>query len=127
MAPGVPPLLKSFLQEQLGIHLIRRKMVKAKRHILMPRKDSRKVSLQRQDPPSPGGVEPILMPADQPDSRAAPSHNIWDPSVRFVAAVLSSPSLALLHTDIPRRDKTASQRPKSQSREEPGRALSLTP
>ncbi|XP_073664555.1 X-ray radiation resistance-associated protein 1 isoform X2 [Tursiops truncatus] len=39
---GVPPLLKSFLQEQLGIHLIRRKMVKAKRHILMPRKDSRK-------------------------------------------------------------------------------------
>ena len=67
------------------------------------------------------------MPADQPGSRAAPSHNIWGPSVRFVAAVLSSPSLALLHTDIPRRDKTASQRPKSQSREEPGRALSLTP
>nr|XP_033718174.1 X-ray radiation resistance-associated protein 1 isoform X6 [Tursiops truncatus]XP_033718175.1 X-ray radiation resistance-associated protein 1 isoform X6 [Tursiops truncatus] len=43
---GVPPLLKSFLQEQLGIHLIRRKMVKAKRHILMPRKDSRKVKTQ---------------------------------------------------------------------------------
>ncbi|XP_059960911.1 X-ray radiation resistance-associated protein 1 isoform X3 [Mesoplodon densirostris] len=41
---GVPPLLKSFLQERLGIHLIRRKMVKAKHHILMPRKDSRKVS-----------------------------------------------------------------------------------
>ncbi|XP_070329350.1 X-ray radiation resistance-associated protein 1 isoform X4 [Odocoileus virginianus] len=41
---GVPPLLKSFLQERLGIHLIRRKIVKAKHHILMPRKDSRKVS-----------------------------------------------------------------------------------
>ncbi|XP_052508262.1 X-ray radiation resistance-associated protein 1 isoform X5 [Budorcas taxicolor] len=41
---GVPPLLKSFLQERLGIRLIRRKIVKAKHHILMPRKDSRKVS-----------------------------------------------------------------------------------
>ncbi|XP_058543739.1 X-ray radiation resistance-associated protein 1 isoform X6 [Neofelis nebulosa] len=41
---GVPPLLKTFLQEHLGIHLIRRKIVKAKHHILMPRKDSRKVS-----------------------------------------------------------------------------------
>ncbi|XP_006885798.1 PREDICTED: X-ray radiation resistance-associated protein 1 [Elephantulus edwardii] len=44
---GVPPLLKSFLQERLGIHLIRRKIVKAKHpHILMPRKDSRKVKTQ---------------------------------------------------------------------------------
>ncbi|XP_006875494.1 PREDICTED: X-ray radiation resistance-associated protein 1 [Chrysochloris asiatica] len=44
---GVPPLLKSFLQERLGIHLIRRKMVKAKHpHILMSRKDSRKVKTQ---------------------------------------------------------------------------------
>ncbi|XP_054947624.1 X-ray radiation resistance-associated protein 1 isoform X3 [Physeter macrocephalus] len=43
---GVPPLLKCFLQERLGIHLIRRKMVKAKHHILMPRKDSRKVKTQ---------------------------------------------------------------------------------
>ncbi|XP_057605941.1 X-ray radiation resistance-associated protein 1 isoform X7 [Hippopotamus amphibius kiboko] len=43
---GVPPLLKSFLQEWLGIRLIRRKMVKAKHHILMPRKDSRKVKTQ---------------------------------------------------------------------------------
>ncbi|XP_029770376.1 X-ray radiation resistance-associated protein 1 isoform X7 [Suricata suricatta] len=41
---GVPPLLKSFLQERLGIHLIRRKIVKAKHHILMPRKKSWKVS-----------------------------------------------------------------------------------
>nr|XP_055176658.1 X-ray radiation resistance-associated protein 1 isoform X3 [Nyctereutes procyonoides] len=52
---GIPPLLKSFLQERLGIHLIRRKIVKAKHHILMPRKDSRKVNelpssiLQRDD------------------------------------------------------------------------------
>ncbi|XP_025749934.1 X-ray radiation resistance-associated protein 1 isoform X4 [Callorhinus ursinus] len=52
---GVPPLLKSFLQERLGIHLISKKIVKAKHHILMPRKDSRKVGelpssiLQRDD------------------------------------------------------------------------------
>ncbi|XP_004391846.1 PREDICTED: X-ray radiation resistance-associated protein 1 isoform X3 [Odobenus rosmarus divergens] len=43
---GVPPLLKSFLQERLGIHLISKKIVKAKHHILMPRKDSRKVKTQ---------------------------------------------------------------------------------
>ncbi|XP_029770371.1 X-ray radiation resistance-associated protein 1 isoform X2 [Suricata suricatta] len=43
---GVPPLLKSFLQERLGIHLIRRKIVKAKHHILMPRKKSWKVKTQ---------------------------------------------------------------------------------
>nr|XP_036882076.1 X-ray radiation resistance-associated protein 1 isoform X3 [Manis javanica] len=43
---GVPPLLKSFLQERLGIHLIRRKIVKAKHHILMPQKDSWKVKTQ---------------------------------------------------------------------------------
>ncbi|XP_076969689.1 X-ray radiation resistance-associated protein 1 isoform X2 [Tamandua tetradactyla] len=44
---GVPPLLKSFLQERLGIHLIRKKIVKAKHpHILMPRKDTRKVKTQ---------------------------------------------------------------------------------
>ncbi|XP_050612085.1 X-ray radiation resistance-associated protein 1 isoform X3 [Macaca thibetana thibetana] len=41
---GVPPLLKSFLQERLGIHLIRRKTVKPKHHVLMSRKESRKVS-----------------------------------------------------------------------------------
>ncbi|KAI5193119.1 X-Ray Radiation Resistance-Associated Protein 1 [Manis pentadactyla] len=43
---GVPPLLKSFLQERLGIHLIQRKIVKAKHHILMPQKDSWKVKAQ---------------------------------------------------------------------------------
>ncbi|XP_006777986.1 PREDICTED: X-ray radiation resistance-associated protein 1 [Myotis davidii] len=43
---GVPPLLKSFLQERLGIHLIRRKTTKAKHHIFMPRKASRKVQTQ---------------------------------------------------------------------------------
>ncbi|KAM5185112.1 X-ray radiation resistance-associated protein 1 isoform 6-T6 [Callospermophilus lateralis] len=42
----VPPLLKSFLQERLGIHLIRKKVVKAKHHILMPRKETRKVKTQ---------------------------------------------------------------------------------
>ncbi|XP_075402393.1 X-ray radiation resistance-associated protein 1 [Tenrec ecaudatus] len=44
---GVPPLLKSFLQERLGIHLIRKKIVKARHpHILMSRKESRKVKTQ---------------------------------------------------------------------------------
>ncbi|XP_072825320.1 X-ray radiation resistance-associated protein 1 isoform X3 [Vicugna pacos] len=43
---GVPPLLKSFLQERLGIRLVRRKIVKSKHRILMPRKDSRKVKTQ---------------------------------------------------------------------------------
>nr|XP_021514670.1 X-ray radiation resistance-associated protein 1 isoform X2 [Meriones unguiculatus] len=40
---GIPPLLKSFLQERLGIRLVRRKLVKAKHHMIMPRKESRKV------------------------------------------------------------------------------------
>ncbi|XP_047608095.1 X-ray radiation resistance-associated protein 1 isoform X2 [Phacochoerus africanus] len=54
---GVPPLLKSFLQERLGIHLIRRKIVKAKHHILMPRRDSRKVKTQVQKVPK----QPLLL------------------------------------------------------------------
>nr|XP_034366042.1 X-ray radiation resistance-associated protein 1 isoform X2 [Arvicanthis niloticus] len=40
---GIPPLLKSFLQDRLGIRLVRKKLVKPKHHILMPRKESRKV------------------------------------------------------------------------------------
>ncbi|XP_027418700.1 X-ray radiation resistance-associated protein 1 isoform X2 [Bos indicus x Bos taurus] len=55
---GVPPLLKSFLQERLGIHLIRRKIVKAKHHILMPRKDSRKVKTQVPKVPK----QPMILP-----------------------------------------------------------------
>uniref|UniRef100_A0A8C0X029 X-ray radiation resistance-associated protein 1 n=1 Tax=Castor canadensis TaxID=51338 RepID=A0A8C0X029_CASCN len=55
---GVPPLLKSFLQERLGIRLIRRKLVKSKHHILMPRKESRKVS----ENPSPQGTKQPVMP-----------------------------------------------------------------
>ncbi|XP_005379966.1 PREDICTED: X-ray radiation resistance-associated protein 1 isoform X2 [Chinchilla lanigera] len=43
---GVPPLLKSFLQERLGIHLIRKKVVKVKHRILIPQKESRKVKTQ---------------------------------------------------------------------------------
>uniref|UniRef100_A0A2K6LLQ2 X-ray radiation resistance associated 1 n=1 Tax=Rhinopithecus bieti TaxID=61621 RepID=A0A2K6LLQ2_RHIBE len=43
---GVPPLLKSFLQERLGIHLIRRKIVKPKHHVLMSQKESRKVKTE---------------------------------------------------------------------------------
>ncbi|XP_068844653.1 X-ray radiation resistance-associated protein 1 isoform X6 [Capricornis sumatraensis] len=54
----VPPLLKSFLQEQLGIRLIRRKIVKAKHHILMPQKDSRKVKTQVPKVPK----QPMILP-----------------------------------------------------------------
>ncbi|XP_055971845.1 X-ray radiation resistance-associated protein 1 [Sorex fumeus] len=43
---GAPPLLKSFLQERLGIHLVRRKIVKSKHRMTMPRKKSRKVKTQ---------------------------------------------------------------------------------
>ncbi|XP_032748921.1 X-ray radiation resistance-associated protein 1 isoform X3 [Rattus rattus] len=39
----IPPLLKSFLQDRLGIRLVRKKLVKPKHHMLMPRKESRKV------------------------------------------------------------------------------------
>ncbi|XP_016051875.1 PREDICTED: X-ray radiation resistance-associated protein 1 isoform X2 [Miniopterus natalensis] len=55
---GVPPLLKSFLQERLGVHLIRRKIVKAKHHILIPRKASRKVKTQVPKVPK----QPLMFP-----------------------------------------------------------------
>ncbi|EHA99891.1 X-ray radiation resistance-associated protein 1 [Heterocephalus glaber] len=54
---GVAPLLKSFLQERLGIHLIRRKVVKAKHRILIPQKESRKVKTQGPKVPK----QPLLL------------------------------------------------------------------
>ncbi|XP_049636229.1 X-ray radiation resistance-associated protein 1 isoform X6 [Suncus etruscus] len=42
----LPPLLKSFLRERLGIHLVRKKVVKSKHHLMIPQKKSRKVKTQ---------------------------------------------------------------------------------
>ncbi|KAM6158531.1 X-ray radiation resistance-associated protein 1 [Rhynchocyon petersi] len=76
---GVPPLLKSFLQDHLGIHLIRRKIVKAKHpHILMPRKDTRKVKTQLPKVPR----QPLMLrypsPTVQPPSRDFPGVELTD-------------------------------------------------
>ncbi|XP_047733912.1 X-ray radiation resistance-associated protein 1 isoform X5 [Prionailurus viverrinus] len=80
---GVPPLLKTFLQEHLGIHLIRRKTVKAKHHILMPRKDSRKVKTQVPKVPKQPlilhhlSVPTIKSPSkEMPESEAAPTKEL---------------------------------------------------
>ena len=43
----------------------------------------------------PRGSGAYFNAADQPGSRATPTHNAWEPSVRFVATVLSSPSLTV--------------------------------
>uniref|UniRef100_A0A8C8WXB6 X-ray radiation resistance-associated protein 1 n=1 Tax=Panthera leo TaxID=9689 RepID=A0A8C8WXB6_PANLE len=80
---GVPPLLKTFLQEHLGIHLIRRKIVKAKHHILMPRKDSRKVKTQvPKVPKQPLILHHLPVPTikspskEMPESEAAPTKEL---------------------------------------------------
>ncbi|XP_045339970.1 X-ray radiation resistance-associated protein 1 isoform X4 [Leopardus geoffroyi] len=80
---GVPPLLKTFLQEHLGIHLIRRKIVKAKHHILMPQKDSRKVKTQVPKVPKQPlilhhlSVPTIKSPSkEMPESEAAPTKEL---------------------------------------------------
>ncbi|XP_053416087.1 X-ray radiation resistance-associated protein 1 isoform X2 [Nycticebus coucang] len=72
---GVPPLLKSFLQERLGIHLIRRKMmVKSKHHILMPRKESRKVKTQVPKVPK----QPLLLHHSRMTTIKSPSRNMLE-------------------------------------------------
>ncbi|XP_063112568.1 X-ray radiation resistance-associated protein 1 isoform X3 [Cavia porcellus] len=63
---GVPPLLKSFLQERLGIHLIRKKAVKSKHRILIPQKESRKVS------ELPSSITPVGDLDEQEDSQRKP-------------------------------------------------------
>ncbi|XP_039084671.1 X-ray radiation resistance-associated protein 1 isoform X4 [Hyaena hyaena] len=80
---GVPPLLKSFLQERLGIHLIRKKVVKAKHHILMPRKDLWKVKTQVPKVPKQPllphhlCVPPIKSPSkEMPESEAEPTKEL---------------------------------------------------
>ncbi|KAL2806781.1 X-ray radiation resistance-associated protein 1 isoform 12 [Daubentonia madagascariensis] len=72
---GVPPLLKSFLQERLGIRLIRRKIVKAKHHILMPRKESRKVTTQVPKVPK----QPLLLHHPRVTTIKSPSREMLEP------------------------------------------------
>ncbi|KAG8522885.1 X-ray radiation resistance-associated protein 1, partial [Galemys pyrenaicus] len=69
---GVPPLLKSFLHDRLGIHLIRRKIVRGKHHILMPRKDSRKVKTQVPKVPK----QPLIL--HQPSITKSPSKEMLE-------------------------------------------------
>ncbi|XP_003781410.1 X-ray radiation resistance-associated protein 1 [Otolemur garnettii] len=72
---GVPPLLKSFLQERLGIHLIRKKtMVKSKHHILMPQKESRKVKTQVPKVPK----QPLLLHHSRMTAIKSPSRNMLE-------------------------------------------------
>ncbi|KAL2806771.1 X-ray radiation resistance-associated protein 1 isoform 5 [Daubentonia madagascariensis] len=71
----VPPLLKSFLQERLGIRLIRRKIVKAKHHILMPRKESRKVTTQVPKVPK----QPLLLHHPRVTTIKSPSREMLEP------------------------------------------------
>ncbi|XP_037696590.1 X-ray radiation resistance-associated protein 1 isoform X3 [Choloepus didactylus] len=73
---GVPPLLKSFLQERLGIHLIRKKIVKAKHpHILMPWKDTRKVKTQIPKVPK----QPLMLHYPPVTTVKSPSRNVLGP------------------------------------------------
>ncbi|XP_019059940.1 X-ray radiation resistance-associated protein 1 isoform X2 [Fukomys damarensis] len=72
---GVPPLLKSFLQERLGIHLIRRKVVKAKHRILIPQKESRKVKTQVPKVPK----QPLLLHHPPLTTIQSPSWNLLEP------------------------------------------------
>uniref|UniRef100_A0A7N5K935 X-ray radiation resistance associated 1 n=1 Tax=Ailuropoda melanoleuca TaxID=9646 RepID=A0A7N5K935_AILME len=93
---GVPPLLKSFLQERLGIHLFRKKIIKARHHILMPQKDSRKVKTQVPKVPK----QPLILhhlpvttarspSKESPESEAGPTEE------------LSATESSLLESQIP--------------------------
>ncbi|XP_036113933.1 X-ray radiation resistance-associated protein 1 isoform X10 [Molossus molossus] len=87
---GVPPLLKSFLQERLGIHLIRRKIVKAKHHMLMPRKASRKVKTQVPKVPK----QPLML-------HHLPATTVESPSQEMLEAQLAEVPPTALRPDMP--------------------------
>uniref|UniRef100_F7B4Q4 X-ray radiation resistance associated 1 n=1 Tax=Callithrix jacchus TaxID=9483 RepID=F7B4Q4_CALJA len=76
---GVPPLLKSFLQERLGIHLIRRKTVKSKHHILMPQKASRKVKTEIPKVPK----QPLLLHHPYVATTKSPSMDMLEPEAEL--------------------------------------------
>nr|XP_037861392.1 X-ray radiation resistance-associated protein 1 isoform X4 [Chlorocebus sabaeus] len=76
---GVPPLLKSFLQERLGIHLIRRKIVKPKHHVLMSRKESRKVKTEIPKMPK----QPLVLHHPQVTTNKSPSKDMLQPEAEL--------------------------------------------
>ncbi|XP_037861395.2 X-ray radiation resistance-associated protein 1 isoform X1 [Chlorocebus sabaeus] len=76
---GVPPLLKSFLQERLGIHLIRRKIVKPKHHVLMSRKESRKVKTEIPKVPK----QPLVLHHPQVTTNKSPSKDMLQPEAEL--------------------------------------------
>ncbi|XP_058161932.1 X-ray radiation resistance-associated protein 1 isoform X2 [Dasypus novemcinctus] len=89
---GVPPLLKSFLQERLGIHLIRKKIVKAKHpHILMPRKDSRKVKTHIPKVPK----QPLTLRYPSGNTVKSPSKNVLEPEAEPAVKLPTAKSSSL--------------------------------
>uniref|UniRef100_A0A8C8YML6 X-ray radiation resistance-associated protein 1 n=1 Tax=Prolemur simus TaxID=1328070 RepID=A0A8C8YML6_PROSS len=88
---GVPPLLKSFLQERLGIRLIRRKIVKAKHHILMPRKESRKVKTQVPKVPK----QSLLLHHPCMSTIKAPSRDMLEPEAEQAEELPTAQSTSL--------------------------------
>nr|XP_055212775.1 X-ray radiation resistance-associated protein 1 isoform X13 [Gorilla gorilla gorilla] len=76
---GVPPLLKSFLQERLGIHLIRRKIVKPKHHVLMSRKESRKVKSEIPKVPK----QPLVLHHPCVTTTKSPSKDMLEPEAEL--------------------------------------------
>ncbi|XP_027971673.1 X-ray radiation resistance-associated protein 1 isoform X2 [Eumetopias jubatus] len=93
---GVPPLLKSFLQERLGIHLISKKIVKAKHRILMPRKDSRKVKTQvPKVPKRPLILHHLPVTTVQSPSKEIPESEAWP------TKELSAARSSILESQIP--------------------------
>ncbi|CAH6792685.1 Xrra1 [Phodopus roborovskii] len=95
---GIPPLLKSFLQERLGIRLVRRKLVKAKHHMLMPRKESRKVKTHIPKVPRYSLVPHHLSMTDKPSSSLIPE---TEPGVEGLPATENTSHEALLATEGP--------------------------
>ncbi|XP_011543064.1 X-ray radiation resistance-associated protein 1 isoform X8 [Homo sapiens] len=76
---GVPPLLKSFLQERLGIHLIRRKIVKPKHHVLMSRKESWKVKSEIPKVPK----QPLVLHHPRMTTTKSPSKDMLEPEAEL--------------------------------------------
>uniref|UniRef100_A0A2K6QJK3 X-ray radiation resistance associated 1 n=1 Tax=Rhinopithecus roxellana TaxID=61622 RepID=A0A2K6QJK3_RHIRO len=76
---GVPPLLKSFLQERLGIHLIRRKIVKPKHHVLMSQKESRKVKTEIPKVPK----QPLVLHHPQVTTTKSLSKDMLEPEAEL--------------------------------------------
>ncbi|XP_021563414.1 X-ray radiation resistance-associated protein 1-like, partial [Carlito syrichta] len=96
---GVPPLLKSFLQERLGIRLIRRKTVKARHHILMPRKESRKIKTQVPKVPK----QPLLLHQPHVTTSKSPSRDMLE-SEAGLTEELPTARRAYLDPEMPAED-----------------------